>query len=195
MPRIDAASRWQAMPMSDTPSDDGPDYWVGKTILAPYLATPTRVVDRMLRLAGVAAFDTVYDLGCGDGRIVIAAARDFGARGVGVDVEPYRIEESRANALAAGVADRVRFERIDALQVDISPATVVALYLVDWSTPRVIARIAAMCRPGTRIVSHSFALSPWAPQASEEVVDEHGNVRRIHLWIVPERSEEAHGGA
>jgi len=105
-------------------------------ILAPFMPTPHEVVERMLRLAAVTSKDMVYDLGCGDGRIPIAAARDFGARGVGFDIEPYRVAESHANAKKAGVEHLVEFRLQDAQTVDLSPASVVTLYLVQWSMLR-----------------------------------------------------------
>ena len=105
------------------------------SILAPFVASPDDVVARLLDIAGVGPGDVVYDLGCGDGRIAIAAARR-GARAWGCDIEPYRVDESRRNAAAAGVAERATFELADAMSVDVAPATVVALYLVEWSTRR-----------------------------------------------------------
>ena len=108
-------------------------------ILAPYVPTPLDVVERMLELAQVTSRDTIYDLGCGDGRIVITAARKYGARGVGVDIEQHWATESQTNAQQAGVEDLVTFSAADALTVDLTPATVVTLYLVEWSTARTSA--------------------------------------------------------
>src|SRR5688500_399367 len=125
--------------------------------LAPYVPTPEDVVDRMLTLAEVKEGDVVYDLGCGDGRIPIAAARR-GARGVGVDIDPRRIEESNANAKAAGVEGRVEFRLQDALTVDVSPATVVTLYLLSSSNLKLRPMLTKQLKPGARIVSHAFSM-------------------------------------
>ena len=153
-------------------------------VLAPYMATPPEVVERMLRLAAVGADDLVYDLGCGDGRILIAAAC-AGASGVGVDIESHWVELSRLNANAAGVAERVRFEQADALSLDLRQATVVVLYLVHWSVQRVLARVRSQCAPGTRVVSHSFPIELDGAR-SEWVIDAEGQRRQIHLWTVPD---------
>lgn len=151
-------------------------------ILAPYLATPPEVVDRMLDVAGVRETDCVYDLGCGDGRVVIAAARR-GARGVGIDIESYWVAESNRNAAAAGVADRVRFAAEDALSVDLVPATVVFLYLVEWSTRLIVPRVAEQVAPGTRVVSLSFALGTNPPAQVVTFPDSAGRERTLHLWV------------
>jgi len=152
-------------------------------ILAPYVPTPADVVDRMLRLAEVTNKDLVYDLGCGDGRIVIAAARDFGARGVGVDIEPYWIEESRRNAKKAGVEHLTTFRVEDAMSADLSPASVVMLYLVEWSVAKLQPTIESTAEPGTRIVSHSFGMENWTPAKFETFVDVNGQARNLYLYI------------
>ncbi len=154
-------------------------------ILAPYLATPEDVVSRMLELAKVGPEDVVLDLGCGDGRVVIAAARDCGARGLGVDIEPYWIEQSRANAAAAGVEDRVHFSHGDALETDLGAATVVFLYLVEWSTRLIAEELRKRCAPGTRVLSHSFAIEAQEGTRTETLVDTSGARRTLHLWVVP----------
>ncbi|APV48309.1 hypothetical protein BWI17_00595 [Betaproteobacteria bacterium GR16-43] len=156
-------------------------------VLAPYLPTPHNVVEGMLRLADVKASDTVYDLGCGDGRLVISAAETRGARGLGVDIEPYWVEQSRLNASAAGVSHLARFEQADALDLDLSPATVVFAYLVHWSTRLVAQHFVKSARPGTRLVSHSFPIE-LGPTRSESVVAEDGTSRIIHLFIAPSSS-------
>jgi len=137
----------------------------------------------MLRLANVGRDDVVYDLGCGDGRIVIAAARQFGARGVGVDIDPQRVREARENAQRAGVADRVRFLRQDLFETDIREATVVTLYLLDELNMRLRPKLLRELRPGTRIVSHNFDMGDWKPQKRLRVEG-----RRIYLWVVPPRT-------
>jgi cyclopropane fatty-acyl-phospholipid synthase-like methyltransferase len=152
-------------------------------ILAPFVPTPGDVVDRMLALAEVTSEDLVYDLGCGDGRIIIAAAKQCGARGLGVDIEPYWVETSRANAKQAGVDHLVTFKVRDALKLDLSPATVVMLYLVEWSTAKFQPLITSMVKPGTRIVSHSFSMDNWAPVKVEKFVDANGDARTLYLWI------------
>ncbi|MEO7793331.1 MAG: methyltransferase domain-containing protein [Thermoanaerobaculia bacterium] len=151
-------------------------------ILAPYVPTPPEVVERMLDLAGVRNADTVYDLGCGDGRIAIAAARR-GARGFGVDIEPHWVSEAKKNAAAAGVSDRVSFEVQDALTADLTPATVVMLYFVEWSTRMFDDKLAAELRPGARIVSHSFSMGDRPAERTEQWVDATGQSRTLRLWI------------
>ncbi len=152
-----------------------------KYILAPYVPTPLEVVERMVRIADVQASDTAYDLGCGDGRVLINAAATRGAKGVGVDIEPYWIEQSRLNASLAGVSELVRFECGDALAVDLAPATVVFLYLVHWSTQLVASHLLNHVRPGTRIVSHSFPIEAF-PTATDSFVDAEGTLRTVFLW-------------
>jgi len=154
--------------------------------LAPYAPTPQDVVERMIRLAAVQATDTVYDLGCGDGRLVITAALACGAMGVGVDLDVARVEESRANAFRLGVADRVRFEHADAFAIDLTPATVVFLYLRHSTTPMMAAHLLRHVRPGTRIVSHTFPIPFLTPAAVDAFVDAQGTSRAIHLWVVTE---------
>jgi SAM-dependent methyltransferase len=152
-------------------------------VLAPFLPTPPEVVDRMLELGEVTRQDTVYDLGCGDGRIIITAASKYGARGVGVDIEPYRVAESQSNAQAAGVEQLVTFKQQDAMTVDLSAATVVTLYLVGWSTEMLQPIIAKTGRPGTRIISHNFGNRDWTPTKTEKFTDEDGKKHTLYLWI------------
>lgn len=145
---------------------------------------PTReaVVDAMLDAASVGPDDIVYDLGCGDGRIVIAAARR-GARGVGIDIDPRRIEESRANARDAGVTDKVMFLEQDLFTSDIREATVVTLYLLPALNVKLRPMLMEQLRPGTRIVSHDFDMGDWKP---EETVQVDG--KTVYLWTIPDRS-------
>lgn len=149
------------------------------------MPTPHDVVERLLDLAEVTSRDVVYDLGCGDGRILVAAARRHGARGLGVDAEPHWVEESRRNAAAAGVEPLVRFELRDALTVDLSEATVIALYLVPWSMQRLAPRIASQAPAGARVVSHSFPIEGWMPDRVESFVDAGGARRTLYLWRLP----------
>jgi SAM-dependent methyltransferase len=154
----------------------------GAQSLAPYVPTPQDVVERMLDLAGVTADDVVYDLGCGDGRLVITAAKKYGARGVGIDIDPERIAESEANARKAGVDKLVSFRLQDATKTDVSPATVVTLYLLSSSNLRLRPQLTAQLRPGARIVSHAFSMGDWAPEKTETFRDANGSSRTLYLW-------------
>jgi SAM-dependent methyltransferase len=148
-----------------------------------YVPTPPEVVDAMLKTARVTNNDLLYDLGCGDGRIVIAAAKDYGARGVGIDIDPTRIKEAEANAAAAGVAGRVKFIQADLFETDLRPATVVTLYLLESLNLKLQPKLVTELKPGTRVVSHSFSMGPWTP-------DEELNVsgRRVYLWTIPPKA-------
>jgi SAM-dependent methyltransferase len=150
--------------------------------LAPYVPTPQDVVDRMLDLAGVGSKDVVYDLGCGDGRIPITAAKKYGAHGVGVDIDPVRIAESEANAKAAGVGKLVSFKLQDALTVDVSDATVVTLYLLSSSNMKLRPILTKQLKPGARIVSHAFSMGDWQPLKIDEFEDSRGLGRTLYLW-------------
>jgi SAM-dependent methyltransferase len=150
--------------------------------LAPYVPTPQQVVEKMLELAQVTSKDVVYDLGCGDGRIVITAAKKYGARAVGVDIDPERIKESQANAKAAGVEKLVTFKLEDAMKVDVSPATVVTLYLLSNSNALLRPILMKQLKPGARIVSHAFSMGDWQPLKTETVPDESGFSRTLFLW-------------
>jgi len=147
----------------------------------PYVRTPANVVSAMLKLAGVKASDIVYDLGCGDGRIVIAAAKDYGAHGVGIDIDPERIQEARENARKSGVEALVKFEVNDLFATDIRNATVVALYLLPDVNLRLRPKLLKELKPGTRIVSHDFHMGDWKPE-KHEMVDAGSN---IYLWRIP----------
>ena len=149
---------------------------------APFVPTPPDVVERMLALARVGPTDVVYDLGSGDGRIVIAAAQKFGARGVGVDIEPERIAESEDNARRAGVERLVTFRLQDALKTDVSDATVVTLYMLSAINVKLRPILTAQLRPGARIVSHNFAMGDWQPQDVETFRDATGTMRTLYLW-------------
>ena len=153
-------------------------------ILAPFVPTPQDVVERMLQLAEVTSRDLVYDLGCGDGRIIITAARKYGAGGVGVDIERYRVAESQSNAKRCGVEHLVTFSLQDAMTVDFSPATVVLLYLVQWSTSMLHPIIKRQVKPGTRIVSNNFGMDDWTPVKTEKFTDASGSDRTLYLWLV-----------
>ena len=149
-----------------------------------FVATDLTIVNAMLTLAGVTRDDVVYDLGCGDGRIVIAAAKEFGARGVGVDLDPQRIREAQANAVRAGVTDRVTFRVEDVFDTDIQSATVVTLFLSPELNARLRPRLTSQLKPGSRIVSHRYGIGDWVPERTETLsVRETRN--HIFLWRVP----------
>ena len=150
--------------------------------LTPFVPSPPEVVDRMLTLAKVGPGDVVYDLGCGDGRIVIAAAQKFGARGVGVDIDPRLVIQAEANAKAAGVQNRVKFLIEDAMKVDVSDATVVTLYLLSASNVKLRPLLTKQLRKGARIVSHSFAIGDWEPEVVDTFRDAAGTSRTLYLW-------------
>lgn len=149
----------------------------------PYVTTPQDIVLRMLAMARVGKDDMVYDLGCGDGRIVIAAARRYGARGVGIDLDPERIAEAKANAGRAGVQDRVRFRQADLFKTDFSPATVVMLYLLFEVNLKLMPRLWQQLRVGARVVSHDFHMgAQWPPEQIVRVRD-----KTLYAWtITPE---------
>jgi len=148
-----------------------------------YIPTPNEVVTAMLRLAHVGHGDVVYDLGSGDGRIVIAAVKEFGAaRGVGIELDAARLHEANENARKAGVADRVEFRREDLFETDLRPATVVTLYLSSPINARLKPKLLSDLRPGSRVVSHVFDTPGWTPDESIVV-----NTRPIYLWTIPPR--------
>lgn len=146
----------------------------------PYVPTPNQVVEAMLKLAKVTPNDTVIDLGCGDGRIVITAARTYGARGIGVDLNPERIAEAEANAKSAKVESRVKFIQEDLFKADLREASVVTLYLLPSVNARLKPRLLEQLKPGSRIVSHSFDMPDWEPAEKQQI-----DGRTIYLWIVP----------
>ncbi len=147
----------------------------------PYVSTPNEVVEEMLKMANVQSSDIVYDLGCGDGRIVVMAAEKFGAHGVGIDIDPVRIKEAWGNATKAGVSDRVKFLERDLFDADIKDATVVTLYLLQRVNLKLRPKLLAELKPGTRIVSNTFDMGDWKP---EKTIYVHN--RTLYLWTVPE---------
>jgi len=151
-----------------------------------YEPSGAEVVQAMLRLGKVAARDVVYDLGCGDGRIVIAAVRERGARGVCVDIDPERIAESRDNARAAGVADRIQFRNEDLFTTAIGDATVVMLFLYPDLNLKLRPKLWKELKPGTRVVSHWHDMGDWKPFETVRVVSE-GRERPIYFWTIPAR--------
>ena len=146
----------------------------------PYVSTPHAIVDEMVRLADVKASDVVYDLGCGDGRLVIAAVKKTGCRGVGIDIDPERIKESRANARAAGVEDRVRFVEQNFFASDIREATVMLIYLFPDVNIRLRGKFLSEMKPGSRLVSHAFDMGDWKPDNSASI-----GAQRVYYWVIP----------
>src|SRR6266404_121047 len=166
----------------------------------PFISTPDEVVARMLALAGTRADDYVVDLGSGDGRIVIAAARRYGARGLGIELDEALVRASRDNAGRAGVADRASFIQGDVLTADFSRASVVTVYLLPQLIGRLQPRFLRDLKPGTRIVSHAFRMTGWRPDAAEtlRVAGPHpgqGDESTLFLWIVPADVRGAWAGA
>jgi cyclopropane fatty-acyl-phospholipid synthase-like methyltransferase len=152
----------------------------------PYVPTPQPVVEAMLKLAGVKAGDVVYDLGCGDGRIVVTAVKDFKAkRGVGIDLDPQRVRESKENARKAGVDDRTEFREGDVLKLDtVADADVVALYLYPSVNRKLEPMLKKTLKPGARVVSHDFKIGDWAPDRTERLRDDRGVDHVLFLWTV-----------
>jgi ribosomal protein L11 methylase PrmA len=147
----------------------------------PYVPTSQGVVDAMLKLGKVGKNDVIYDLGCGDGRIVITAAKQYGIRGVGVDIDPQRIKEANENAQKAKVTDKVKFIEGDLFKADFSEATVVTLYLLPEVNLKLRPKLIKELKPGTRIVSHAFDMDEWKP---EQTITVEGST--LYLWTIPE---------
>ena len=147
----------------------------------PYVATPNETVRGMLELADVSDDDVVYDLGSGDGRIPIAAAQRYGARGVGIEIKPSLVDQARKNAERSGVGDRVAFRQQDLFKADFSEATVVTMYLFPEVNLRLRPMLFEQLEPGTHVVSHSFDMNGWAPDSTAKV---NGDV--LYLWTIPE---------
>src|SRR5437868_7444351 len=147
-----------------------------------YVPTPQEVVDKMLELARVGKGDVLYDLGSGDGRIPVTAAKLFGIRAVGIDIDPQRILEANENASKNGVTQLVRFRQEDLFKTNFSEATVVTLYLLPDLNVKLRPRLFAELKPGTRVVSHQFDMGTWKPDQTVEL-----SGRTIYLWTIPER--------
>ena len=149
-----------------------------------YVPTPHKVVGEMLQLLAVKPTDIVYDLGCGDGRVVITAAKRYKARGVGIDIDPQRIRESRANARRAGVANRVKFLQQDLFETDIREASVIALYLLPELNRKLRPKLLSDLRPGTRVASHDFDMGDWNP---DRVIYVQGPTyeHTVYYWVIP----------
>ncbi|HEX2229591.1 MAG TPA: class I SAM-dependent methyltransferase [Candidatus Binatia bacterium] len=152
--------------------------------MAPFVPTPQDVVDRMLALAELRHGDLLYDLGSGDGRIVIAAANRYGIKAVGFEINPALVKESRANIVSAGLAHLAEIREEDIRTVDFSPATVLTMYLYPGANLRLRAAILRQLKPGSRVVSHNFGMGDWKPDRVEQVTDETGLSRAIYLWRI-----------
>ena len=155
--------------------------------LAPYVATPQEVVDRMLEIAEVRPTDVVYDLGSGDGRIVITAAKRYGARGVGFELDEKLVRRAQDNARRAGVTSLVEFRQQDVMTVDLSPATVVTLYLLQDVNLKLRPIILSQLPLGARVVSHKFHMGDWRPDRTEKVQATSGDVHTLYLWRIASR--------
>jgi precorrin-6B methylase 2 len=156
----------------------------------PFVPTTPEAVQAMLKLAEVRKSDIVYDLGCGDGRIVIAAAKTYGAHGVGIDIDPQRIKEAQENAKKAGVENLVRFEENDLFQADIHEASVVTLFLLSSVNLRLRPKLLHDLKPGTRVVSNTFDMGDWKPQKEQTLdgttgVEDSFFSHSFYLWIIP----------
>jgi SAM-dependent methyltransferase len=158
-----------------------------RSLDVPYVPTPQPVVDKMLDLAKVKKGDVVYDLGCGDGRIVITAVKERGASGVGIDLNPQRIAEAKLNAKKAGVGDKVKFMVGDLFQTDFSEASVVTLYLLPSVNAKLRPQLWKQLKVGTRVVSHAFDMGPeWPPEKTEQVG---GNT--VYYWTITKAHKDA----
>lgn len=170
--------------------------WPIKPPEVPYVPTPQTVVEEMLKMANVQKDDVLYDLGCGDGRIVITAALTKGCQGIGIDLDPQRIKESQQNAIDAGVEDNVKFLLQDLFETDISKASVVTLYLLSSVNLRLRPILFRDLKPGTRVVSHDFTMDDWEPHESLEIevespanenfyTDSYWDRHRVYFWVIP----------
>ena len=147
-----------------------------------YVPTPEAVVEAMLQVANVGKNDSVYDLGCGDGRIPVTAARKYGATGVGIDIDPQRIKEAKENVAKNNVGDKVTIIQGDLFEQDLSKATVVTLYLLPSLNVKLMPKLMKELKPGTRIVSHAFDMGDWKPEKEMDV-----DGRKVYFWTIPKR--------
>jgi precorrin-6B methylase 2 len=160
---------------------------VAPSLDVPFVPTPQEVVERMLTIAKVGKNDVLFDLGCGDGRIVVTAAKEHGARGTGIDLDPERIGEARKNAQQAGVTDRVTFKVADLFETDVSAASVVTLYLLPNVNTRLRPRLWKQLKVGSRVVSHAFDMGPeWPPEKTDSVEG-----RSIYYWTIKPEHKRA----
>jgi hypothetical protein len=182
-----AESQNQAKAAAEVPPVETPEPSPTRELDVPYVPTPDEVVAEMLAMAEVKGSDVLYDLGSGDGRIPITAAKRFGTRGVGIDLNPVRVQEANANAEKEGVTDKVKFIEGDIFEEDFSEATVVTLYLLPQVNLRLKDRILAM-KPGTRVVSHNYDMGTWAAEKTK-TVKVNGTDHYVYFWRVPEKKE------
>jgi SAM-dependent methyltransferase len=171
---------------------------VGPNEEIPFVPTPVEVIDRMLELAEVKQGEVVYDLGSGDGRIVIRAAKKYGARGVGIEMDPDLLQKSRKTAAAEGVGDLVEFRSEDAMKADISPATVITLYMLPWFNEAMKPNFQKYLKPGSRIVAHDFGIEGWEPDKTLRLPEPEVKIgglihyHTIYLWRIAKlRSPDA----
>lgn len=168
------------VPLPEPPSAPAsPDTNVGADV--PFVVTPQETVEGMLELANVSAEDVVYDLGSGDGRIPVTAAQKYGARGVGIEIQPDLVERARKRAKMSGVSEQVKFRRQDLYKADFSDATVVTMYLFPEVNMKLRPMLFEQLEPGTRVVSHSFDMNEWEPDTTVNV---NGDI--LYLWTIPE---------
>ncbi|MBD0346077.1 MAG: class I SAM-dependent methyltransferase [Coleofasciculus sp. Co-bin14] len=153
-----------------------------------YIPTPQDAVEAMLTLANVSADDILYDLGSGDGRVVITAVKKFGARGVGIDIDRERIQEANENARKAGIENRVEFRQQNLFESDFSEATIVILYLLPHLNLRLRPKLLSQLKPGTRIVSHDFDMGEWKPSQVKKMHNEEDST--LYYWVIPEQIPE-----
>lgn len=166
---------------SDAPTPSTSSDSIASEKDVPYVTTPQRVVERMLEMADVSEEDVVYDLGSGDGRFVITAAQQFGARAVGVELDPELVRQARSQARLAGVSDRVTFRQGDLFDVELDEASVVTLYLEPELNLRLRSKLLLQLDPGDRVVSHDFGMGAWTPEQVEKM---EGSI--LYLWTIPE---------
>ena len=173
----------------DEPAGDAYRGGSARTPDVHFVPTPQEVVDRMLALAQVSKDDVVYDLGCGDGRIVVTAAEKFGCRAVGVDIDPQRVKESLKNVREHGVEELVEIKEADIFELDLAPASVITLYLLPDLNVRLIPQLEKL-KPGIRIVSHAFDMRGVTPEKTEKVEAGSGRSHTIYLWTTPLKKQE-----
>ncbi|MBI4529563.1 MAG: class I SAM-dependent methyltransferase [Deltaproteobacteria bacterium] len=152
----------------------------------PFVPTPPEVVDRMLQLAQVTEDDVIYDLGSGDGRILITAAKRYGARGVGVEIDSDLVERSRSQARKSGVSQLIEFREQDAFTVDVSPATVVTLYMLPEFNAKLRPLLEKQLKPGSRVVSHDFPVEGWIPSRADKMPGDFFHDHTVYLFIIGE---------
>ncbi|HWP57854.1 MAG TPA: methyltransferase domain-containing protein [Candidatus Acidoferrales bacterium] len=179
-----AAGGMRSLPWSLPPARAA-DYEAKQIV--PFVPTPQEVVERMLALAQVKKGDVVYDLGSGDGRIVITAAKKYGAKAVGFEIDPELIKQSREAIRKEGLGHLAEIREQDILTVDLSPASVVTMYLLPSVNLQLRPKVMAQLKPGARVVSHAFDMGDWKPDKTEAVKDSSGYERTIYLWIIKDK--------